>query len=64
MKATKMKAYLALLFLVYFIMPGLCRRGRKIVFDTSTDLPDIEYSNEGLPALVLMSTMMISAGLL
>lgn len=51
MKATKMKAYLALLFLVYFIMPGLCRRGRKIVFDTSTDLPDIEYSNEGLPAV-------------
>ena len=46
-----MKAPLALLFLACLLAQGLCRKGRKIVFDTSTEPPkDIEYSDAELPA--------------
>ena len=46
-----MKAHLALLFLACLLAQGLCRKGRKIVFDTSTEPPkDVEYSDAELPA--------------
>ena len=58
-----MKAPLALLFLACLLAQGLCRKGRKIVFDTSTELPEEnEYSDAGSLLLVLMSTMKTYAG--
>ena len=46
-----MKSHFALLFLACLLAQGLCRKGRKIVFDTSTELPEnIEYSDAELPA--------------
>ena len=46
-----MKASLALFFLACLLAQGLCRKGRKIVFDTSTELPEEnEYSDAELPA--------------
>ena len=46
-----MKSHFALLFLACLLAQGLCRKGRKIVFDTSTEPPkDVEYSDAELPA--------------
>ena len=66
-KATKMKAYLALLFLVYFVMPGLCRSLGEAVRLSLTLVLTSQILNTAMKvflSLVLMSTMMISAGLL
>ena len=50
-KATEMKGYLALIILAGICAQGLGRKGRKIVFDTSTPLHEAEYSNEDRPAV-------------
>lgn len=46
-----MKGYLALIILAGICAQGLGRKGRKIVFDTSTPLHEAEYSNEDRPAV-------------